>query len=491
MYINYIAKICRIMFILLCPQLFYDIIACKKTRGVIMADFARFKYKSWNEIETDLDRLGLTLPYSNNLSILGDKVSMGKWTLPNRFIAQPMEGIDGNEETFAPSELTFRRYKRFAHGGSGLIWFEAAVVEPEGRSNPRQLIMTEQNLDTWKKLIDETREEARKEWNHEIVTVLQLSHSGRWSKPEGSAKPLIIHHNPLLDKAVNIDESYPLVTDEELDRLKDLFVEKAELAAKAGFDGVEMKAVHGYFTGEMLCAHTRKGKYGGSYENRTRFVRDCTLGSRQVLGNNNFVTARLTMCEPSKHPFGWGIKQVDGSDEMDLTEPLQFAKELVTQADMPVFNFSIGYPRFLPYMNRPFDNPIAGAPKPPEHPLEGIVRFQEVGRELQKTLGSVPLATAALGWLRHYMPPVAAGLVEQGWVNLIGQGRGMFAYPDSVRDILETGEMKKEKCCLTCSLCSQMMKDVLGKNGCPVRDGDVYRSELKKGRDAAKAKGLP
>ncbi|MDC7221241.1 MAG: NADH:flavin oxidoreductase [Spirochaetales bacterium] len=456
-----------------------------------MADFSRFNLKTANDLKKELDRLNLYLPMSDNYSLLGQALKIGSFTLPNRFVAQPMEGIDGNEETFAPSDLTFRRYKRFAEGGSGLIWFEAAVVEPEGRSNPRQLILTEENLDLWKRLVEETREAARKRWGHEIVTVIQLSHSGRWSKPQGKPQPVLIHHNPKLDKAVGVDESYPLVSDQELDRLRDLFIAKGELAARAGFDGIEMKAVHGYFTGEMLCAHTREGRYGGSYENRTRFVRDCTVGLKERLPAPHFVTARLTMLEPSPYPYGWGVKEEPGSLEPDLTEPLRFAKELTRAGEMPVFNFSLGYPRFAPYMNRPFDNPIAGAPKPPEHPLEGIVRFQNVGRELQKAIAPIPVATAALGWLRHLMPTVAAGLVEDNWFSLIGQGRQMFAYPESPADIMKNGTMAPKKCCLTCSLCSQIMKDVLGRNGCPIRDGEIYKEELKKGREAARAKGLP
>ncbi|MGL1893839.1 MAG: NADH:flavin oxidoreductase [Spirochaetaceae bacterium] len=455
-----------------------------------MSVFKKFNLNSTLELKSELDSLGLNLPFSENISILGDKLDLGKWSLPNRFVVQPMEGIDADTDTSAPSELTFRRYKRYAHGGAGLIWFEAAVIEPEGKSNAKQLMITEENLDIWKQLIDETRQEARKVWGHEIITVLQISHSGRWSKPDGNLKPILVHHNPELDKNVNVDQSYPIVSDEELDRLKQLFINNGLLATKAGFDGIEMKAVHGYLTGELLCAHTREGKYGGSYENRTRFVRECTIGLKNIIGENHFVTARLTMLEPSPYPYGWGVKQELGSTEPDLTEPLKFAKELVEIGEMPLFNFSIGYPRSKPYMNRPFNVPISGGSMPPEHPLEGVVRFQEIGRKLQHALGDVPVVTAALGWIRHHLPTVAAGLVEQGWIKLIGQGRGSFAYPDSVADILKTGSMVPNKCCITCSLCSQIMKDVLGCNGCPIKDSEIYRPELKKGREAAKAKGL-
>lgn len=455
-----------------------------------MSEHKRFNLKTVDDLRTELDSLRLFLPISEDLSVLGQRVPMGKWELPNRFIIQPMEGVDALEETGGPRDLTFRRYRRFAEGGSGLIWFEAVVASEDGRSNPRQLRITRSNLGEFKRLVDETREAAYRTNKHEIVTVVQIAHSGRWSKPGGTPEPVLIHHNPELDKAVGVDKNYPLVTDSYLDALRDQFVEAAELAAQAGFDGVEMKAVHGYFTGEMLCAFTRPGKYGGCYDNRTRFVREATRGAAQRIGAGHFVTARLTMHEPSAHPYGWGVKQVEGSTEIDLTEPLRFARELCEIGNMPVFNFSIGYPRFSPYMNRPHDSGGVGAPVPPEHPLEGIVRFQNIARQTQAAIGKIPLATAALAWLRHLMPYVAAGMVKENWCQLIGQGRGGFAYPDSVNDILNNGAMQPNKCCLTCSMCSQIMKDVAGCNGCPVRDKDIYAAELKKGREAAKAKGL-
>lgn len=449
-----------------------------------MSEHKRFNLKTINDLRDELDRLRLTLPLSDDLGVLAERVKIGKWTLPNRFIVQPMEGVDAIETTGGPRDLTFRRYRRFAEGGSGLIWFEAVVATPDGRSNPRQLQITPQNLGEFKRLVDETREAAYRANKHEIVTVVQITHSGRWSKPSGKSEPKLIHHNPELDKAVGVDASYPLVTDAYLDALQAQFINAAQMAAKAGFDGVEMKAVHGYFTGEMLCAHTRPGKYGGSYENRTRFVREVTRDAAQLLGADHFVTARLTMHEPSPFPYGWGVVPEDGNREIDLREPERFAAELCQLGHMPVFNFSIGYPRFSPYMNRPHDNGGVGAPVPPEHPLEGIARFQDIARQTQKAIGGVPLATAALAWLRHLMPYVAAGLVKEGWCSLIGQGRGAFAYPDSVNDIIHKGAMDPQKCCITCSMCSQIMKDVVGCNGCPIKDREIYAAELKKGRDA-------
>ena len=83
-------------------------------------------------------------------------------------------------------------------------------------------------------------------------------------------------------------------------------------------------------------------------------------------------------------------------------------------------------------------------------------------------------------------PPVATGLVREGWCDLIGFGRSAFAYPDAPNDILRGGGMVPGKCCVTCSMCSQIMKDGVGRGGCVVRDSAVYAPEYRRGRDAAR-----
>jgi len=79
------------------------------------------------------------------------------------------------------------------------------------------------------------------------------------------------------------------------------------------------------------------------------------------------------------------------------------------------------------------------------------------------------------------MPHVAAGVIRSGGATLIGQGRGAFAYPDSVQDILTTGRMDPAKCCVTCSACTQIMRDG-GMTGCVVRDAAIYGPQYRLGR---------
>ena len=335
----------------------------------------------------------------------------------------------------------------------------------------------------YKRLVEETHQAARKSRGHDIVFILQLTHSGRFSRPGGTPAPMKAHNNPFLDEPLGMTDRKP-VSDDYLDSLQEKFVHAATLAAEAGFDGVDIKGVHGYLAAELLGAHRREGKYGGSYENRTRFLKETLRMTRDALPPEVIVTSRFTALEPTPYPYGWGVAPVEAETwEMDLSEPKRLMGELLELAP-PVMNVSIGWPRVKPYLNRPHDNSLVGLPHPPEYPLVGVVRFQETIREMQSVAGNIPLPTAALAWLRHLMPGAAAGLVSEGWCSLIGLGRTSFAYPDFPRDLLDKGEIDRSKCCTTCSMCSQIMKDGVARTGCVIRDREYYGPELKKGRRA-------
>lgn len=444
----------------------------------------RFALKTVTELGAELAHARFCLPLSEAFSVLGEPFEIGGRRLGNRFVVQPMEGVDAADDGGTPGELTFRRYRRFAAGGSALLWFESVAVVPEGRSGPRQLMLTEQNLDVWKRLVEATRSTARTEGCGEVSLILQLTHSGRYSRPSGRPSPVVAQRNPFLERAMpELGEPDP-ISDDGLARLEDAFVATALLAEKAGFDGVDMKAVHGYLAAELLGARCREGRYGGSYENRTRFLKNCLAGMRQTLEKKTWVVSRLTVLEPSEFPYGWGVAEQEGVWRPDVSEPSRLVREL-SGLGVPLHNISMGYPRFQPHMNRPYDRPLADCPPSPEEPLRGVVRFQETVREIRQAAGTVPVVTAALSWLRHLMPYVAAGLVREGWCDLIGLGRSAFAYPDAPRDILKRGGMIPEKCCVTCSMCSQIMKDGLGRGGCVVRDAALYAPEYRKGRKAA------
>ena len=444
---------------------------------MITTKHQRFHYRTLADLREDLSRLGLSLPLADNVSILGDPVEIGRWRSPNRLAVHPMEGFDSTPDG-SPQELTFRRYKRYAAGGAGLIWFEATAVLHEARSNPGQLYIHRGNAGVFRRLVQETRRAASEAGWPAPILVLQLTHSGRYSKPSGVPAPIIAHHSPILDPTHRLPADYPLVTDDYLDRLQDTFVEVAVMAAEAGFDGVDIKSCHRYLLSELLASHTREGKYGGSFENRTRMLRE-TLGRVAAAVPGSFITLRLNVFDGIAHPYGFGVRG-DDAGTPDLAEPLALIG-LLKAMGMPVLNVTIGNPYFIPHLNRPYDFPIQGAAVPDEHPLTGVARFIGITAAIQEAYPDLPVIGTGYSWLRHLMPHAAAGAIAAGGATLVGQGRGSFAYPESVRDILSTGRMDPAKCCVACSACTQIMRDG-AQTGCVVRDSAVYGPQYRLGR---------
>ncbi|MBD3343594.1 MAG: flavin oxidoreductase/NADH oxidase, partial [Chitinivibrionales bacterium] len=391
------------------------------------------------------------------------------------FVAHPMEGFD-SETDGSPGELSFRRYIRYARGGFGLIWAEATAVLHEGRSNPCQLYLNRENVDTFARLVETARETGHKEYGREPVIILQLTHSGRYSKPGSAPGPMIAHHSKVLDPKHNLPTDYPLLTDEYLDRLQDTFVEAAGLAARAGFDGVDIKSCHRYLVSELLASHTREGKYGGSYENRTRFIRE-TLARIKETVPDIVITTRMNVYDAIEYPWGWGVDK-DDYRVPDLEEPTALVKDL-SSLGIAILNVTSGNPYFNPHVNRPYDSPVPGVQPYPEHPLYGVCRFISLTRQIQQAVPRIPVVASGYSWLRQFIPQIAAGVINTRGASLLGLGRMAFAYPDAPRDIMVNGKLEPSKCCITCSKCTQIMR-YGGHTGCVVRDSELYDYEYRK-----------
>ncbi|HOQ13736.1 MAG TPA: flavin oxidoreductase/NADH oxidase, partial [Bacillota bacterium] len=221
-----------------------------------MSEKYKFTYKTIDDVRLAAGRLGVDIPLSTDTSVLARPVNLtSRVTLKNSLAIHPMEGFDGNTDG-SPSELTKRRYDRFARGGAGLIWFEATSVCPEGRSSSHQLWIHENNVDEYARLVDDIHKKS-----DGAAVIAQLTHSGRFSKPENKPAPIIAYHNPLFNKNFDIPADYPVVTDDYLDSLREKYVNAAILAKKAGFDGVDIKSCHRYLMSELLSAYQRDGRY--------------------------------------------------------------------------------------------------------------------------------------------------------------------------------------------------------------------------------------
>jgi len=427
----------------------------------------RFRFKSKDELLLKAKELNLDLPFNDDLTPLTESADIEGFSIANRMVVQPMEGYD-SEYDGSPSDLTRRRYLRFAEGGSGIIWFEAVSVLPEGRSNPHQLWMQKKNSDKYSFLNDEIRKHARRQ-GFDPMLVIQITHSGRYSNPEGKSSPQVASINPVLDRTTP-----HILTDDELKRIQDQYVMVSVLAARSGFNAVDIKACHGYLVAELLASKNRQNSiFGGEEtERRFRFLIETIDRLRNEIPGV-IITTRLNISDLYSGGFG-----IDENGEPDFTEPLKLVEELQNHG-MRLINISMGSPYFNPHVTRPYDNPLPGQKVPEEHPLEGVVRMIKGTALFQKRFPGISFTGSAYSWLRQYAPHAGAEVLMKGDVSFIGFGRNSFAYPSMPSDIIKKGKPDPSKFCITCSGCTRLIRN-LRPGGCVIHDREIYGAELKK-----------
>ena len=244
-------------------------------------------FKTHEAFVSYLTTLGIQLPcdkevVSGDQSPLAAPLAVDDVTIGNRFCILPMEGWDGTPDG-KPTELTKRRWRNFGLSGAKLMWGgEAVAVRHDGRANPNQLMISEANLPEIESLRLELTKTHEAEFGRvdDLLVGLQLTHSGRYARPNQKrvSEPRTVQRNPVLDARLGIDDETAMLTDDDLQRLVDDFIIAASLAQKAGFQFVDVKHCHGYLGHELLSGVDRSGRFGGSFENRTRFLRDIVAG---------------------------------------------------------------------------------------------------------------------------------------------------------------------------------------------------------------------
>ncbi len=458
-----------------------------------------FVYKTLEELaraaeESGADHVGFTGDSDDVRRVLGRPVRVGSFTVGNSIAIQPMEGCDGGLDG-SPGELTFRRYQRFARGGAGLIWFEATAVRGDGRANTRQLWITPQNVSQFARL---------RELLGDALAPIQLTHSGRYSVP----RRIIAYHNPYIDRKTGTPADYPVIGDDELERLEDDYVRAAGLALDAGFQAVDIKAVHGYLISELLGAKSRPGRYGGPLENRVRLIRNVIGKIRAAYGRRLMIAMRMNAFDgvpydrdpatglgvpcrfETPYPYGWGVSAADPLRE-DLSEVKQ-AIGWFREWGVELLNVSLGSPYYNPHIGRPFEKPDDGNYEQPEHPLAGVDRHFRIAAELQRAFPDLPVVGTGYSWLQKYAINAGAHNIAAGAVRFLGVGRGALAYPDFARDALDKGEIDERRCCKTLTYCTYLMRQKnhpLGQfpTGCPPFDKEGYGEVIKVARHAARS----
>jgi 2,4-dienoyl-CoA reductase-like NADH-dependent reductase (Old Yellow Enzyme family) len=293
-----------------------------------------------------------------------------------------------------------------------------------------------------------------------------------------------------------------IITDAELDRLQDLYVTATLRARDIGVDFIDIKQCHRYLLSEMLAAKTRPGKYGGSLENRTRFVRellarlaaeapDLILGSRM-----NFFDGA-----PYRKNATTGVGEpVPGATEnyLELDEAVE-ALRMFRAAGLQLVNVTAGCPYFNPHVGRPADKEPPDGYGAPEPQLAGVARHFELAEAAQRACPGLPVVGTGYSYLRQYAIEAGEANLRDGRVSLVGMGRGAIAYPDFARDVEVDRKMDKKKVCITVSYCTTLMRakgNELGQYaaGCAPRDpvyGKLLQEIQKKERELARAKDSP
>jgi 2,4-dienoyl-CoA reductase-like NADH-dependent reductase (Old Yellow Enzyme family) len=475
--------------------------------------------KDVSRLQEHLRTIGLNLPCDRELlaglkSPLRWPLERGGFKFGNRIAVQPMEGWDALPDG-NPSSYTLRRWQRFGSSGASLIWGgEAIAVSREGRANPNQLVIaphTHAELANLRAALLESYRETTGR-NESPYVGLQLTHSGRFCRPSAHDRPepRILYHHPILDTKVGLSADSPLLTDEQIADIVEDFHRAARAAQDLGFDFVDIKHCHGYLGHEFLSAHTRPGRYGGSFENRTRFLREVVEGIRASAPGLE-IAVRLSAFDtvpfrpdpetsspgkmgagiPEAHahliPYRWGFGVNPlCPTEMDLSETKQFLT-LLEELKVRLVNLTAGSPYYNPHIQRPALYPPSDGYQPPEDPLIGVARQMEMVRELKSWFPQLILVGTAYSYLQDFLPQVSQAAIREGWVDFIGMGRMVLSYPGFLLDASEGRPVQHRLVCRTFSDCTTAPRKGL-PSGCYPLDPHYKESEFAEKLKLAKAR---
>jgi NADPH2 dehydrogenase len=421
----------------------------------------------------------------------------------NRVAIQPMEGWDGTPDG-SPSEFTVRRWQRFGSSGAKLIWGgEAVAVTHEGRANPNQLVAAEHTRAGLARL----RQVLIEEHVHAVgsdrglLIGLQLTHSGRFCKPNAHSRPepRILYRHPILDRRMGLGPDYPILSDGEIRRIIEHYHSAARMAWELGYDFVDVKHCHGYLGHEFLSAHTREGKYGGGFDNRTRFLREIVEGIRTVAPGLK-IGVRVSafdlvpfrpdpelssaqklgpgIPEPYQNllPYRWGFGvNPQEPTQSNLGEVVQFLS-LLEEMNIPLVNLTAGSPYYNPHLQRPALYPPSDGYQPPHDPLVEVAKQLQAVRDLKRQFPGLVMVGTGYSYLQDFLPHVAQAAVRQEWVDSVGLGRMVLAYPELLRHVMAGEPVQHKMICRTFSDCTTAPRNGL-VSGCYPLDRYYKNSE--------------
>jgi len=446
----------------------------------------------------------------DNLKINGRRIG-------NRITIHPMEGWDGTT-TGGVTEEMLRRWRRFGESGAKLICGgEAMAVRADGRANPNQLILCDENKADFARLRETLVTEHQDRFGNadDLVIGFQLTHSGRFCRPHDKARweSRVAYRHPILDRKFNVVSDDQILSDKDVEELIQCYVKAARIARDVGADFVDIKHCHGYLLHEFLSAFSRPGKYGGPFENRTRVLREIVEGVRADnnpidfcvrLSTFDFVAHRpdpelskpgklgpgipedFSGCLPYKFAFS---ANPDNPIEPEISETVQFM-ELCRELGVKILNTSAGSPYYTPHIQRPAAYPPSDGYQPAYDPLIDVARQVQVVRDLKR---QAPEGLAIVGsgysYLQEYLPHVAQHVVRNGWADSVGIGRVVLSYPTILTDAIHGKSLNPRLICRTFSDCTTAPRNGMVSGCYPLDEFYKVRPEFKELKDIKKKMG--
>jgi len=460
------------------------------------------------EFQRHVQSLGVEIPCDSELvagaqSPLAQPIERAGIIVGSRIAVQPMEGWDGTADG-RPSDLTIRRWRRFGSSGAKLIWGgEAVAVSHEGRANPNQVMAAEHTCSGLARLRSVLVEEHIRVGGSDrgLLIGMQLTHSGRFCRPNvyNRPEPRILYRHPILDRRMGLPADYPILSDGEIRSIIEDYHRAARIAWELGFDFVDVKHCHGYLGHEFLSAHTRDGDYGGSFENRTRFLREIIEGIRSVAPGLKIgvrVSAIDTvpfrpdpeLSSPKKlgpgipepyqallpYRWGFGVNPQDPT-QSESSEAVQFLA-LLEQLGISLVNLTAGSPYYNPHLQRPALFPPSDGYQPPRDPLVDVAWQLRAVRDFKQQFPKLMIVGTGYSYLQDFLPYVGQAAVREGWVDFVGMGRMVLSYPEILRDAVAGEPLQHKLICRTFSDCTTAPRNGL-PSGCYPLDPHYRSSE--------------
>ena len=481
--------------------------------------------KTVDEFRGYLAELNIDLPVDDQpqsqdeQSPMAQSIQVGNFLVGNRWAVHPMEGWDATLQG-KPSEHTLRRWNNFGESGCKLIWGgEAVAVCPEGRANPNQLYSCKENEQSLAELLQVLKQAHQREYGDnacdDLMVGLQLTHSGRYCRPNEKTKleSHIAYHHPLLDQRIGLDpaDDSAILSDEDLEQIVQQFIQAAQIADRVGFQFVDIKHCHGYLGHELLSGFTRPGKYGGSFEGRTRFLREICEGVRATCPNLQIgvrlslfdslpfqpagvdeKTGRPTVGQPADFSgddyAGFGCNRSSPLD-IDLREPIQLLQLMRDELGITLVNLSAGSPYSNPHIQRPAYFPPSDGYQTPEDPLVGCVRQIQAVAEIKKAVPNLPIVGTAYTYFQEYLPHVAQAVIRRDDVDFVGIGRLLLSQWKLPAQVLRGENYRAtKKICRTFSDCTTGPRNGLISGCYPLDDHYKQMPEFQKLKEIKSAK---